>query len=140
MKISTAEIKMLVKECVKTEGVYTTSDFAKYIELHSDKDFTRSQIAGALSQLTDTKDIVKIERGLYSRDGNSIKDNSGRNFEKKVNFFKENIYDALCKIENDIEGSIGTVNILELEHENFEIISKLRDLKMYIEDIKKECK
>ena len=128
MKISTAEIKMLVKECVKTQGVYTTSDFAKYIELHSDKDFTRSQIAGALSQLTDTKDIVKI------------KDNSGRNFEKKVNFFKENIYDALCKIENDIEESIGTVNILELEHENFEIISKLRDLKMYIEDIKKECK
>lgn len=31
MKISTAEIKILIKECVKTYGMYTASDFRNYI-------------------------------------------------------------------------------------------------------------
>ena len=140
MKLSTAEIKMLIKECIKTQGVYTTVDFVKYIELHSNKDFTKSQISGALSQLVDTKDIVRIERGLYSRDENSVIRNFESKSEKKENIFKKNVYDTLCKIESDIEKSIGSINILELEHENFEIISKIRDLKMYIEDIKEDCK
>ena len=90
--------------------------------------------------MVDTKDIVRIERGLYSRVENSVIRNYESKSEKKENIFKKNVYDTLCKIESDIEKSIGSINILELEHENFEIISKIRDLKMYIEDIKKDCK
>ena len=31
MRISTAEIKILIKECVKSYGMYTTADFKDYI-------------------------------------------------------------------------------------------------------------
>ena len=34
MKISTAEIKIYIIECVKTYGMYTNDDFKKYIILH----------------------------------------------------------------------------------------------------------
>lgn len=82
---------MLIKECIKTQGVYTTADFAKYIELHSNKDFTKSQISGALSQLVDTKDIVRIERGLYSRVENSVIRNYESKSEKKETIFYKGI-------------------------------------------------
>lgn len=39
MKISTAEIKMLIRKCVESEGFYTADDFKKYINLHSKKEF-----------------------------------------------------------------------------------------------------
>lgn len=31
MKISTAEIKILIKECIKTGGVFTAENFGNYI-------------------------------------------------------------------------------------------------------------
>ena len=68
MRISTAEIKMLIKECVKQGGMYTAPDFKEYIILNSKKDVTRGQISGAVSQLIDTKEIVRVGRGLYARD------------------------------------------------------------------------
>lgn len=68
MRISTAEIKMLIKECVKQGGMYTAPDFKEYIILNSKKDVTRGQISGAVSQLIDTKEIVRVGRGLYAKD------------------------------------------------------------------------
>ena len=75
MKITTAEVKILIKECVKTCGMYTAADFKNYIIKKSGKDVTRNQITGAIGQLMDTKDIVRVERGLYAKDINHI-DNS----------------------------------------------------------------
>ncbi len=68
MRISTAEIKMLIKECVKQEGMYTALDFKEYIAVNSGKDVTRGQISGAVSQLVDAKEIVRVGRGLYAKD------------------------------------------------------------------------
>ena len=49
MRISTAEIKMLIKECVRQGGMYTAPDFKEYIVANSGKDVTRGQISGAVS-------------------------------------------------------------------------------------------
>ena len=68
MKISTAEIKMLIKECIKQGGMYTARDFKEYIVANSGKDVTRGQISGAVSQLVDMKEIVRVGRGLYAKD------------------------------------------------------------------------
>lgn len=51
MRISTAEIKMLIKECVRQGGMYTAPDFKEYIVENSGKDVTRGQISGGISQL-----------------------------------------------------------------------------------------
>lgn len=48
MKITTAEVKILIKECVKTCGMYTAADFKNYIIKKSGKDVTRNQITGAI--------------------------------------------------------------------------------------------
>ena len=68
MRISTAEIKMLIKECVRQGGMYTAPDFKEYIVENSGKDVTRGQISGGISQLVDTKEIVRVGRGLYAKD------------------------------------------------------------------------
>lgn len=54
MKISTAEIKIYIIECVKTYGMYTNDDFKKYIIQKSGKIPTKNQIAGAIAQLVDS--------------------------------------------------------------------------------------
>ena len=68
MKISTAEIKIYIIECVKTYGMYTNDDFKKYIIQKSGKIPTKNQIAGAIAQLVDSNDISRVGRGLYSKD------------------------------------------------------------------------
>ena len=51
MKISTAEIKIMIKECIRIPGMYTATDFRNYINMNSQKEVTRGQISGAISQL-----------------------------------------------------------------------------------------
>ena len=47
MKISTEEIKELLKECAAQMEECRPQDFRQYIRLHSDKDCTDGQLAGA---------------------------------------------------------------------------------------------
>lgn len=139
MRISTAEIKVLIKECVKTYGMYTTADFRNYITKKSGKEVTRNQITGAIGQLIDTKDIVRIERGLYSKDINHI-DNSATVNSDTENTLKKEIYCTLNKMEDDLISKLGSINVLDLDRDNFVIITKVRMLRESIEEIKKMCK
>lgn len=139
MKISTAEIKILIKECVKTYGMYTTTDFRNYIIEKSGKEVTRNQITGAIGQLIETKDIVRIERGLYSKDINHINNSIIANNDTE-NILKKEIYQTLNKMENDLINKIGSINVLDLDNDNFGIITKVRMLRESIEEIKKLCK
>ena len=41
--------------------------------MNSQKEVTRGQISGAISQLIDSKEIIRVGRGLYSKDTLSIK-------------------------------------------------------------------
>ena len=119
MKISTAEIKMLIKECVRQGGMHTAPDFKEYIAANSGKDVTRGQISGAISQLVDTKEIVRVGRGLYAKD-------------MKVTINK--------KKNTELATTISSIDIWELNGENFEIVTKMRELKDTIEGIKAQCK
>lgn len=140
MKISTAEIKMLIKECVRCCGVYTTSDFREYVRVNSKKDVTRGQISGAISQLVDTKDIVRVGRGLYSKDMNSISSRNISSNNESGKALKSDIYTTLVKVEKELESTISSINIWELNGDNFELIAKVRELKERIEEIKIQCK
>lgn len=139
MKISTAEIKILIKECVKTYGMYTTTDFKNYIIKKSGKEVTRNQITGAIGQLIETKDIVRIERGLYSKDINHT-NNCTTVSNDTENILKKEIYQTLNKMEDDLIDKLGSINILDLDSDNFGIITKVRMLRESIEEIKKMCR
>lgn len=139
MKISTAEIKILIKECVKTYGMYTTTDFKNYIIKKSGKEVTRNQITGAIGQLIETKDIVRIERGLYSKDINHTNNSITAN-NNTENILKKEIYQTLNKMEDDLINTLGSINVLDLDSDNFGIITKVRMLKESIEEIKELCR
>jgi hypothetical protein len=43
-------------------------------------------------------------------------------------------------VEKELVSAIGSVNVFDLNSENFEIIKKIRGLKDTIEEIKGQCK
>ena len=140
MRISTAEIKMLIKECVRQGGMYTAPDFKEYIVANSGKDVTRGQISGAVSQLVDTKDIVRVGRGLYVKDIKMAANKKKSNDEEVKDTLKIQIYNTLIKVEKELATTISSIDIWKLNGENFEIVTKMRELKDSIEKIKTQCK
>lgn len=140
MKISTTEIKMLIKECVKQGGMYTAIDFKEYIVANSDKNVTRGQISGAISQLADTKDIVRVGRGLYAEDLEATSRKKKKPDNTVEDVLKIEIYNALTRVEKELATTISSIDIWQLDGDNFEIVSKIRELKKDIDKIKTQCK
>ena len=140
MRISTAEIKMLIKECVRQGGMYTAPDFKEYIVANSGKDVTRGQISGAVSQLVDTKEIVRVGRGLYAKDMKVTANKKKSNDDEVKDTLKIQIYNTLIKVEKELATTISSIDIWKLNGENFEIVTKTRELKDCIEEIKMQCK
>ena len=140
MRISTAEIKMLIKECVRQGGMYTAPDFKEYIVANSGKDVTRGQISGAVSQLVDTKEIVRVGRGLFAKDMKVAVNKKKPNDDEVKDTLKIQIYNTLIKVEKELATTISSIDIWKLNGENFEIVTKMRELKDSIEEIKTQCK
>ena len=140
MRISTAEIKMLIKECVRQGGMYTALDFKEYIVANSGKDVTRGQISGAVSQLVDTKEIVRVGRGLFAKDMKVAVNKKKPNDDEVKDALKIQIYNTLIKVEKELATTISSIDIWKLNGENFEIVTKTRELKDFIEEIKMQCK
>ena len=53
---------------------------------------------------------------------------------------KIQIYNTLVKVEKELATTIGSIDIWKLNGENFEIVTKMRELKDSIEEIKAQCK
>ncbi len=116
--------------------MYTATDFRNYINMNSQKEVTRGQISGAISQLIDSKEIIRVGRGLYSKDTQSIKKTTNDEAEDTL---KNDIYNTLSKMEDELMNAIGAVNVWELNSDNFAVITKMRELKDSIEEIKRQC-
>ena len=114
------------------------TDFRNYINMNSQKEVTRGQISGAISQLIDSKEIIRVGRGLYSKDTQSISIKKTTNDEAE-DTLKNNIYNTLSKIEDELMNAIGAVNVWEVNSDNFAVITKMRELKDSIEEIKRQC-
>ena len=139
MRISTAEIKMLIKKCVSNGGTYTVEDLKNYITANSDKEMTRGQLSGAVFQLADAKEIIRVERGLYSKNVMSAFNEESTESQENSEL-KEELYKTLNKIEKELINVIGNVDIWNLSGEEFELITKVRELKSAIAQIKEQCK
>lgn len=120
--------------------MYTAPDFKEYIVENSGKDVTRGQISGGISQLVDTKEIVRVGRGLYAKDM-KVTINKKKDTDNEVeDTLKIQIYNTLIKVEKELATTISSIDIWKLNGENFEIVTKMRELKDSIEDIKAQCK
>ena len=139
MRISTAEIKMLIKKCVSNGGTYTVEDLKNYITANSDKEMTCGQLSGAVFQLANAKEIIRVERGLYSKNVMSAFNEESTESQENSEL-KEELYKTLNKIEKELINVIGNVDIWNLSGEEFELITKVRELKSAIAQIKAQCK
>ena len=45
----------------------------------------------------------------------------------------------MSKIEDELMNAIGAVNVWEVNSDNFAVITKMRELKDSIEEIKRQC-
>lgn len=139
MKISTAEIKLLLKECVKTEGFYTVLDFCKYLSEKSDKIFTKSQVSGAIAQLIDTGDIVRVERGLYKRKSEETTKCLKENIKDDDMLFKQEAKQCLSKAERILAQFADSKNFMQVNEYEFQILSEMRGIKERLEVLRKKC-
>ena len=97
--------------------------------------------ATPIAQLVDSNDISRVGRGLYSKDIESTSVNTKASSNNaKEDTLKAEIYNTLSKVEKELVSAIGSVNVFDLNSENFEIIKKIRGLKDTIEEIKGQCK
>lgn len=120
--------------------MYTAPDFKEYIVENSGKDVTRGQISGGISQLVDTKEIVRVGRGLYAKDM-KVTINKKKDTDNAIeDTLKIQIYNTLIKVEKELATTISSIDNWKLNGENFEIVTKMRELKDSIEDIKAQCK
>ena len=98
--------KNVNKKCVSKGGSYTVADLKNYITANSDKEMTRGQLSGAVFQLADAKEIIRVERGLYSKNAMSAFDEESMESQENSEL-KEELYKTLSKIE------IELINVME---------------------------
>lgn len=137
-KISTAEIKRLIKNYVREGKYYTAVDFMDCVRNESGKKFTRGQISGAVAQLVDAGNIIRVERGLYIK-GEKAEEDAQSDEKIKDNTFKNNIRTALGEMQ-DILSKVTSVQPLDLSADEFELLSDLRIEKERLEKIEEKCR
>ena len=124
MKISTAEIKELLKDCVDKTGKCTPEDFRRYIDQKSDKEYTDGQLAGAIRQLSEKGELLKIERGIYVKgsrtgfDGNKCE----KAEESKDSEFAIEIAKCFDDTAKRLSSIVENMDILDMDKRDFSLL------------------
>ena len=143
MKISTAEIKKYLKECTAIRGDSTPPDFYNYIKENSNKEFTKGQVAGAISQLAESGDLIKIERGLYRRGlkkgENSTKLKGSINSSKMSKLIEEG-NTCLENMKKELTRIADRVEVLDTTEEEFKYLAELKRIKQELEKVMEQYK
>jgi hypothetical protein len=121
MRISTAEIKVLIQECVSDGKTYTNMELIEYVSNNSDKEFSRAQISGAITQLIDRRDLVRVERGLYKK-GNQSDELQDEGVVQPRDPYQVIITD----MKSSLNKKMSAINPLELNEEQFAALKMLQ--------------
>lgn len=66
-KITSGELKVLLRQYLKVNKYYVYAEFVNYLEQVTDKEYTQPQVAGIVKQLVDKHEIERVARGIYQR-------------------------------------------------------------------------
>lgn len=143
MRISTAEIKILILELIEDGKMHTVSDFKEFISQRSNKEWTSGQVAGALYQLVEARKLSNIERGLYKKgetgEGQtnaSIQYNRANQGESQ---FRNQIGKCLRETEKRLEEIANQINVMKLDAIDFEFLREVKLLNEQIKTIADKC-
>lgn len=140
MKISTAEIKNLLKTCTADGGSYTPQDFYRYIRQHTEKEFTKGQVAGAVAQLVDKGDLVNIERGLYKSGLKNRTDAAISVMTSGNSPFAAEIGMCLERTKRELSQIVEKVDILNMRKDEFELLGEIKSFNEILEVISAKCR
>lgn len=140
MKISTAEIKMLMLDCAKDKKVHVVDDFKHYISEKSDKEYTSGQISGAVYQLSEIGMLEKVGRGLYQL-GSKALDGTEEDNENEQEYveFRGKVKLCLQKTEQQLEQIVEQINVWELTTKDFEFLGEIKRLNEQMKEIAEKC-
>lgn len=142
MKIKTSEIKMLVKKCVAQGGTFTTEDFVNYISGMESKEMTSSQLAGALRQLTESGDIIRVERGLYTKRSMEAEESGKQSAsrEEGESKFVTDIIKSLEQTGASVGAIVNEVNVWELNEKEFALLCRIKKFKEDLDSMLIKCR
>lgn len=143
-RLTTAEIKALIMECVKDGETYAVSELKHYISCKTDRLFTPGQISGALMQLTAMEKIQSKGRGLYVIGDNvkeaemSVRDEMLHISEEHVKFRRQ-IKECMEETAQKLQKIVNQVDMWEVTDEEFQFLGEIRKLNDQMKKIASKC-
>lgn len=139
--ITTAEIKMLIKECLADGNTHTVQEFREYISCRKGNDFTRGQISGAVFQLSSGGVIKSVERGLYVKastdETNDIEETDEiTNSTPESVDFRNQVEKCLKEMDERLNEIVKDTDVWKLDDNSFEYLREVRRLREWIMRLK----
>lgn len=140
-KITTADIKMLIKECLADGDAHTVQEFREYISFRKGDDFTRGQISGAVFQLSSGGVIKSVERGLYVKADTDESCDIGETIEitnstpVSMNF-RNQVEKCLEEMDERLNEIVKDTDVWNLDDNSFEYLREVRRLREWIMRLK----
>lgn len=116
-RITSAEIKQFLRKYFSEHEYFVYPEFIEYLKQVTNKEFTKSQIAGCVAQLAHKHEIEMLERGLYRSCIPST-----------VNGYKEQIRVCLKNTISNLSLIIKSVDVVALNDEGYAELKKVRAL------------
>ena len=143
MRITTAEIKMLIMEMVSDGDVYSVPEIKRNISIKSIKEYSPGQISGCLYQLTETGQLENVGRGLYKKGPKSIElvnppysENLAR---QEQSPFRLQIKGCLQETGQQLEKIVKQTDIWTLNSADFEFLGEIKLLNEQMKKLAEKC-
>lgn len=143
-KLTTAEIKGFIMECVRDGETYSVREIKDYISQKTDKVYTPGQISGALMQLTTAEKLRSMGRGLYAA-GRDRTENDGKILEEQEELsekqieFRRQIKECMQSTASQLQKIVSQVDMWELTESEFAFLGEIRKLNEQMKKIEARC-
>lgn len=141
MRLSSAEIKRLIKRCAADGQPHSPREFDAYIRRESGGTFSKGQLAGVIGQLKSTGELVCVERGIYQagerEDNPAIAPGDGLNGNSA---FAQEIGQCLTQTITRLSEVVENTNVMEMNQAEFGLLSEIKRLKEELVQIVERCR
>lgn len=143
-RLTTAQIKNYIMECVEDGEIHTVSELKQYITHKTDQFFSPGQISGAIMQLTALDKIQSRGRGLYAKGSNDARQETHgqidrENLSEEQIRFREQIRECIETTTQELQKIVNRVGMWELTDEEFEFLGEIRKLNEQMKKIVAKC-
>lgn len=143
-RLTTAEIKAFIMECVKDGETHSVSELKYFISCKTERVFSPGQISGALMQLTAMEKIQSKGRGLYMI-GNHVGETEIQTQGRKKDLseeqikFRRQVKECMEDTAQKLQKIVNQVDMWEATDEEFQFLGEIRKLNDQMRKIASRC-